>query len=82
MALLLAYFLSGTAALIYEVVWTRLLTQGMARGVFPVRDAHLLGQALLGLIVSVWRWYRPTGATTLSEVSESIEGCCVRMVTA
>jgi AcrR family transcriptional regulator len=60
--------------------WTRLLTRGMSHGSFPVRDPHTLGQALLGLIVSVWRWYRPGGQTPLAEVSELIEGCCVRMV--
>ena len=61
--------------------WTRLLTQGMSQGVFPVRDAHTLALALLGLIVSVWRWYRPSGSTPLDEVRDLIEGCCVRMVT-
>jgi TetR/AcrR family transcriptional regulator, cholesterol catabolism regulator len=61
--------------------WTKLLTQGMSQGAFPVRDAHTLGLALLGLIVSVWRWYRPGGPTPLAEVQELIEGCCVRMVT-
>jgi AcrR family transcriptional regulator len=60
--------------------WTKLLTRGMSHGVFPVRDAHTMALALLGLIVSVWRWYRPTGSTLLSEVCELIEGCCVRMV--
>jgi TetR/AcrR family transcriptional regulator, cholesterol catabolism regulator len=60
--------------------WTRLLTRGMSEGAFPVRDPHTLGLALLGLIVSVWRWYRPGGPTPLGEVSELIEGCCVRMV--
>jgi AcrR family transcriptional regulator len=61
--------------------WTRLLTQGMSQGAFPVRDAHTLALALLGLIVSVWRWYRPGGPTPLDEVRDLIEGCCVRMVT-
>lgn len=61
--------------------WTKLLTRGMSQGAFPVRDAHTMALALLGLIVSVWRWYRPTGSTPLSEVCELIEGCCVRMVT-
>jgi AcrR family transcriptional regulator len=60
--------------------WTRLLTRGMSEGAFPVRDPHTLGLALLGLIVSVWRWYRPGGPTPLAEVSELIEDCCVRMV--
>lgn len=60
--------------------WTSLLMRGMAKGAFPVRDAHTLGLAVLGMIVSVWRWYRPTGAIPLAEISEMIEGCVVRMV--
>src|SRR5688572_4007601 len=60
--------------------WTNLLVRGMSQGAFPLRDAQLLGSSVLGLIVSVWRWYRPSGPTPLSEVSELIEGACVRMV--
>lgn len=60
--------------------WTNLLVRGMSMGAFPLRDAQLLGSGVLGLIVSVWRWYRPSGPTPLSEVSELIEGACVRMV--
>jgi AcrR family transcriptional regulator len=60
--------------------WTNLLMRGMAKGAFPVRDAHTLGLAVLGMIVSVWRWYRPTGAIPLTEISEMIEECVVRMV--
>lgn len=60
--------------------WTNLLMRGMAQGAFPVRDAHTLGLAVLGMIVSVWRWYRPTGAIPLAEISDTIEGCVVRMV--
>jgi AcrR family transcriptional regulator len=60
--------------------WTRLLTKGMSERAFPVRDAHTLALALLGMIVSVWRWYRPGGPTPLPEVRDLIEGCCVRMV--
>jgi len=60
--------------------WTNLLVRGMSQGVFPLRDAQLLGAGVLGLIVSVWRWYRPSGPTPLSEISELIEGACVRMV--
>ena len=60
--------------------WTSLLVRGMSMGAFPLRDAHLLGASVLGLIVGVWRWYRPSGPTPLSEISELIEGACVRMV--
>ncbi|MFD7923463.1 TetR/AcrR family transcriptional regulator [Streptomyces sp. NPDC059740] len=59
--------------------WTNLLVRGMSQGAFPLRDAQLLGAGVLGLIVSVWRWYRPSGPTPLSEISDLIEGACVRM---
>jgi AcrR family transcriptional regulator len=65
---------------VVERDWTNLLVKGMSQGSFPLRDAQLLGASVLGLIVSVWRWYRPSGPTPLSEVSELIEGACVRMV--
>ncbi|MFF1398717.1 TetR/AcrR family transcriptional regulator [Streptomyces sp. NPDC058287] len=67
---------------VVERDWTNLLVNGMSQGAFPLRDAQLLGAGVLGLIVSVWRWYRPSGATPLSEISELIEGACVRMVAA
>ncbi|MFG2658600.1 TetR family transcriptional regulator [Streptomyces sp. NPDC048425] len=67
---------------VVERDWTNLLVKGMSQGAFPLRDAQLLGAGVLGLIVSVWRWYRPSGATPLSEISELIEGACVRMVAA
>ncbi|MGW3689523.1 TetR/AcrR family transcriptional regulator [Streptomyces sp. NPDC005125] len=65
---------------VVERDWTNLLVRGMSQGAFPLRDAQLLGASVLGLIVSVWRWYRPSGPTPLSEIRELIEGACVRMV--
>ncbi|MGW6400625.1 TetR/AcrR family transcriptional regulator [Streptomyces sp. NPDC055134] len=65
---------------VVERDWTNLLVRGMSQGTFPLRDAQLLGASVLGLIVSVWRWYRPSGPTPLSEISELIEGACVRMI--
>ncbi|WP_248963346.1 TetR/AcrR family transcriptional regulator [Sphaerisporangium perillae] len=63
-----------------ESAWTELLERGMAEGVFARRDAHTLALNMLGMIVSVWRWYRPRGPVTMSAVSELTEDCCVRMV--
>ena len=60
--------------------WVALLERGRAAGEFPRRDPLILARAVLGLIVSVWRWYRPDGPMTLSQVAEFIEGCCTRMV--
>jgi TetR/AcrR family transcriptional regulator, cholesterol catabolism regulator len=63
-----------------ESAWTELLERGMSEGVFVRRDAHTLALNMLGMIVSVWRWYRPRGPVTLSAVGELTEDCCVRMV--
>ncbi|MEU7745487.1 TetR/AcrR family transcriptional regulator [Nonomuraea sp. NPDC049158] len=63
-----------------EAAWTELLERGMAEGAFARRDPHTLALNMLGMIVSVWRWYRPKGLVTLSSVSELTEDCCVRMV--
>ncbi|GAA4621954.1 TetR family transcriptional regulator KstR2 [Actinoallomurus vinaceus] len=65
---------------VVERDWTNLLVRGMSQGAFPLRDAQLLGASVLGLIVSVWRWYRPSGPTPLSEISDLIEDACVRIV--
>jgi len=63
-----------------EVSWTELLQRGMEDGVFVRRDAHALALTLLGMIVSVWRWYRPRGTTPLADVRDLIEDACVRIV--
>jgi AcrR family transcriptional regulator len=63
-----------------ESSWTDLLARGMAEGAFVGRDAHTLALAILGMIVSIWRWYRPRGAVTLPAVSELIEDACIRIV--
>ena len=63
-----------------EVSWTELLQRGMEDGVFVRRDPRVLALSLLGMIVSVWRWYRPSGAIPLPDICELIEGCVVRMV--
>ena len=65
-----------------ENAWTDLLERGMSQGVFVRRDSHTLALNMLGMIVSVWRWYRPRGTVTLAAVSELTEDCCVRMVAA
>jgi TetR/AcrR family transcriptional regulator, cholesterol catabolism regulator len=62
--------------------WEELLERGMASGEFARRDPQLSARGLLGLIVSVWRWYRPGGPLSLDEVSRFVTDSCVRMVRA
>jgi len=62
-----------------EMAWTGLLDRGMAAGEFPRQDPHLLAQAVLGLLVSVWRWYRWGGRLSLAEVRYFYVGCVRRM---
>ncbi|GAA4691597.1 TetR/AcrR family transcriptional regulator [Phytohabitans rumicis] len=63
-----------------ETSWTELVQRGMDAGVFVRRDARTLALSMLGMIVSVWRWYRPRGTTPLAEVRDLIEDACVRVV--
>ncbi|UVE95884.1 TetR/AcrR family transcriptional regulator [Dietzia sp. B32] len=65
---------------VVERDWSGLLAQGMASGDFPERDEVELGRYVLGLINSVWNWYRPGRDRTLSEIAESVTGACIRLV--
>jgi len=65
-----------------EASWTSLLERGMASGQFPRRDAYTLAQALLGMVVSVWRWYRWGGRLSLNAVRDFYVDCGMRMVEA
>ena len=64
---------------VVERDWSGLLERGMASGDFPRRDEVELGRFVLGLINSVWNWYRPGGGRELSEVSESVTAACLRL---
>ena len=63
-----------------ENEWTALLQRGMKAGDFPKRDAHALASVVLAMVVSVWRWYRPSGKLTLKQVRELISDACLRVV--
>ncbi len=78
--LLVAYFLSGCAALIYEVVWTRLLTQQIGQSVWAVSTvlaafmAGLGGGALVGGRAALRR--SPVQALKLYAALEGVIACC------
>lgn len=63
-----------------EHAWADLLRSGMDAGTFQRRDEVVLARLVLGMINSVWRWYRPEGAHTLEELSETAADGCVRLV--
>lgn len=65
---------------VVERDWSDLLRRGMDSGEFTDRDEVELGRFVLGLINSVWNWYRPGGRKTLPQVSESVIDACARLV--
>ncbi|WP_369126775.1 hypothetical protein [Saezia sanguinis] len=54
----------------------------MEAGVFTGGDPKILGRMVLAVVISVWRWYRPDGALTLTEITETVTDTAVRMVRA
>lgn len=63
-----------------EHEWATLLRRGMDEGIFPERDERVMVRLVLGLVNSVWRWYRPQGPRTLEEVSATVVDACLRVV--
>lgn len=63
-----------------EDEWSTLLGRGMADESFAQRDARQSSLAVLGLIVGVWRWYRPEGELPLPDIAEFIADACERVV--
>lgn len=51
-----------------EALWIGYLTDAMAADHLPARDPRLLAHSIIGLLQSVWAWYRPSGRYTLAEL--------------
>ncbi|AXK85183.1 TetR/AcrR family transcriptional regulator [Nocardia farcinica] len=62
-----------------ESRWTALIARGIEAGVFVDDDPRTLGRLVLGMIVSVWRWYRPDGPLTLDQIIETVREAAVRV---
>ena len=45
----------------YETLVSAILSEGMAAGIFAVRDAKVSSFAIIGMLTSVCQWYRPGG---------------------
>lgn len=63
-----------------EHEWADLLRRGMAEGCFAERDERVEVRLVLGLVNSVWRWYRPQGPQSLPEISETVVSATMRLV--
>jgi AcrR family transcriptional regulator len=53
-----------------EFAWASFLANAMREGAIPETDPRLLTRAVLGLLNSVWHWYRPNGLLALERVAE------------
>ena len=65
-----------------EQQWTDLIASGIKEGVFADSDPRLMGRLVLALVISVWRWYRPDGKLSLTEIAERVTDAALRMVCA
>ena len=63
-----------------EREWAGYVRRGMDAGAFLDRDETVLVRLVLGLLNSVWRWYRPDGPLTLAHISDAVVEGCVRLV--
>jgi AcrR family transcriptional regulator len=63
-----------------EAEWAALIQRGIDKGVFVDRDPQVTARLVLGLVVSVWRWYRSGGPVSLEELTEEITDACLRVV--
>lgn len=63
-----------------ETRWAALLARGAATGAFACDDPHLLSRLLLGMTISVWRWYRPDGPLGLDGIIDAVSDSAVRLV--
>jgi AcrR family transcriptional regulator len=51
-----------------EMLWVNYLTAAIQTGALPDRDPRLLAHSIIGLLQSVWAWYRPSGRYTLRDL--------------
>ncbi|MER7605196.1 TetR/AcrR family transcriptional regulator [Nocardioides sp. NPDC127503] len=63
-----------------EENWTGLVKRGIESGDFADRDPQQTSRAVLALVVSVWRWYRTGGPTTLEETRDFVSDAVLRLV--
>lgn len=65
-----------------EARWTGLVQRGIDAGAFAGDDPRTLGRLVLGMIISVWRWYRPEGPLTLDRIIDTVSDAATRALRA
>ena len=66
----------------YEAIWRRVVTDGVAAGVFRVDDPRIATTALLQMCTGVAHWYVPTGPLTLTRLCRIHADLALSMVRA
>lgn len=65
---------------VIEAAWTDLLSKQFESGDPEGREPRVVALAVLGLLNSVWRWYRPGGRMPLRELSRIYVAAALRIV--
>jgi TetR/AcrR family transcriptional regulator, cholesterol catabolism regulator len=65
---------------VVETAWTDMIDRKLGERPKDARDARMLALAVLGLINSVWRWYRATGKLSIGQVSTLYVDAALRIV--
>jgi AcrR family transcriptional regulator len=65
-----------------EKMWIDFLAAAMDRGSIPRQDANVLAHAIIGLLQSVWAWYRPGKGQSLTDLERLYVGYVRAMLSA
>jgi AcrR family transcriptional regulator len=60
--------------------WTKLVGEVLEQNKRTDQDPEMLSRAVLGLITSAWRWYRPKGRLSVEQLSEFYVVAAMRVV--
>lgn len=63
-----------------EDLWTEFIVKGIADGAFAEQDPHLAALAMLGLIRSVWFWFRSGGSVSTQALKDFYTKACLRVI--
>jgi AcrR family transcriptional regulator len=66
----------------YERLWAEAIEQGIAEGVFRVRDARVARLGLMAMCTGVSEWYRPDGPSPLSDICRALADTALSAVRA